>query len=961
MIIKVIANTIASSIEKRVQGLSDYIHHPKQTRSHHLSTYIHQLHPGSGQDFLAEKCMYSNSRNFLDDDPDQQKIEMSQMASLNSRVTDPIQHIVGSFKKFEVPTTEQIEEQIDILVKHLGAEDLQMQYAMHVDTDNVHFHLILNKVHPFKKNKQHENKVIDLGEGWILNAVHRAVAEIEAKQGWESEPNPLFIYNHHTQQCEKNPHHFAQLGTEKIHSKIRDQQHRHQQKSQISTEIESGKDYQCYIADCVNQVLKSAKNWQDWHTDLARRGILYQPIRKGALFKIRTSEQQELTFKASLFCHKQATLKNLEKSWGEFRPHADDHIKAISGIKLDQSSAPAQSTETTLHSYHLFKNEDFLVKDLHDAYLKIKAEKDCISKSRKNEYQDISFENEIYQHNKAHFLKTVQQQFPEQSSDVIFTLLHYHHHTDQINARALQRERYKAQHQSLTQAATQTLQKSLPFSTKFDSSKISSYADFLKCFTPSHHLLMQQQFLFDQRQSKNFIRQDNPEIKTAKIIFDQYQPNEAIAIQNQYGIMVFSNYSIPRLQQCIKALDAKQAGKLQGSPEFKALFSLALQDRAQNIEDINKHRALPRLEGLSQTMIESCFTELFKSFTATHASQSTAIIKSCLLLNCCGVPMQSLQSTFKNCVAQHRLPNLTAEDQDILLLRVRNLLFIQPKALNKQYFNSSEIEHCWQLYFSLHISPLQQSKQQPRDLKSNSTSLALELALVPKMEKQITIRLPEHLAEADFMQMLQYFEYSRRVRLQKKQQAERLNTLQSTTKMAVPAQQSKMVFLAVKKYVIEYKFGQKFYLDQKKIAFFETKNAAEIVVLSQRNEHVHDALLLAKAKFGVVLVSGTDAFKTQVQQLADSAGIKIEFEPAPQQKANAAIEQSPASDDSIRNERSQATAPTTTTELSLEPRDTRILNKEERASNFYNNQAVTSRGSSKESTPENNHDYRPGF
>ena len=179
--------------------------------------------------------------------------------------------------------------------------------------------------------------------------------------------------------------------------------------------------------------------------------------------------------------------------------------------------------------------------------------------------------------------------------------------------------------------------------------------------------------------------------------------------------------------------------------------------------------------------------------------------------------------------------------------------------------------------------------------------------------------------------------------------------------MAVPAQQSKMVFLAVKKYIIEYKFGQKFYLDQKKIAFFETKNAAEIVVLSQQNEHVHDALLLAKAKFGIVLVSGTDAFKTQVQQIADSAGIKIEFETAPQQKANAAIEQRPASDDSIRNERSQATAPTTTTELSLEPRDTRILNKEERASNFYNNQAVTSSGSSKESTPENNHDYRPGF
>ena len=41
MIIKVIPNMIGSSVEERVTGLSDYIHHPKQTRAHHLSEYIH--------------------------------------------------------------------------------------------------------------------------------------------------------------------------------------------------------------------------------------------------------------------------------------------------------------------------------------------------------------------------------------------------------------------------------------------------------------------------------------------------------------------------------------------------------------------------------------------------------------------------------------------------------------------------------------------------------------------------------------------------------------------------------------------------------------------------------------------------------------------------------------------------------------------------------------------------------
>ncbi|WP_180174838.1 relaxase/mobilization nuclease domain-containing protein [Acinetobacter sp. YH01022] len=955
MIIKVIANTIGSSVEERVTGLSDYIHHPKQTRAHHLSEYIHQLHPGFDEDLLSEKCVYSNSRNFLDDDPYYQKIEMSQTASLNSRVIDPIVHMVGSFKKFEVPTTEQLEQQIDILAKHLGAEELQMQYAMHMDTDNVHFHLIVNKVHPFKKNKHNENKVIDLGDGWIYNAVHRAAAEIEAVQGWEPEPNPMFIYNHGTGQCEKNPDYIPQPDAEKIYSKIRDQEHRHQQKSRMSSEIESGKDSQCYIGHCINQVLKNAQNWQDWHKELAQHGILYEKKRNGSTFKIKTSEEQELTFKASLFCNKQATLKNLEKKWGDFTAK-DSDIKTIPLIKLNETSRHSQSAETTVHSYHLFKNEDFLVKDFHDVYLKIKAEKDSISKNRKNEYQEIYFENEIYKHNKNHFLKNLKQQFPEQSSDAIFTLLHYQHYADQINSRALQRERYKAQHESLSLKTAQTLQESILFSSNFDSSKTTSYADFLKFFPPSHHLLMQQQFLFDQRQSKNFICQDNTKIENAKILFDQ---NEPIAIQNRYGILVFSNYSITRLQQCIKALDSDQKGTVRGSSEFKELFYIAFQHRAQNIEDINKERALPSFERLSQSNIESCFTELSKRFRSTHAPQSTAIIKTCLLLNCCGIEMKSLQSTLKNCVDQKKLPDLNGQDQDILMLRIQNLIYTQPKELNKQYFNSSEIEHCWQLYFSLQISPLKQPKEHKHNSQPISSSSTLESELVPNVEKKRTIRLPENLAESEFEQMLQYFEYSRRLKLQKKQEVERLNILEPSKKISIPPQQSQMTSLLRKEYVIEYKFGQKFYLDQKKVAFFETKNTSEITVVSHQHEHVRDALFLARAKFGVVLVSGTDEFKKQVQQIADSEDIKIEFETPPQQKVNASIENSPVGDSAAKNDRAEPKPPMK--ELSLEPKDPSILNKEDKADNFYKNQSVTSSRSRKESTPENSYDSGPSF
>ena len=68
------------------------------------------------------------------------------------------------------------------------------------------------------------------------------------------------------------------------------------------------------------------------------------------------------------------------------------------------------------------------------------------------------------------------------------------------------------------------------------------------------------------------------------------------------------------------------------------------------------------------------------------------------------------------------------------------------------------------------------------------------------------------------------------------------------------------------------------YIDQEKVAFFESKNSENITVLSQQLDHIHDALLLARDKFGVVLVSGTDDFKRQVQEIARATNIRIEFD-----------------------------------------------------------------------------------
>lgn len=877
MIIKVIPNTFATSVENRINGLSDYIHNPNQTRIDYLSDYITQLHASFSHELISEKCVYSNSRNFLDDNIEYQKIEMSQTASLNTRVDDPIVHIVGSFKKFEVPTTQQLEEQIDILSKHLKADDLQMQYALHMDTDNVHFHLIINRIHPYRKNNHNKHQAVDLGDGWILNAVHRAVAEIEAKQGWDPEPNPLFIYNSKTGECEKNINHISNPDALKISAKIRDQEHRHQQKSRLSKEMSVASNYQDELETIIQPILKEATSWQDWHQQLASDGISYERKRSGSIFTIRPHDQESLTFKASLFCNKQVTLKNLENRWGEFTPHHADQIK-IYQPKLNTTAQHTPHESSKISAYHLFQNEDFLVKELHDAYLKMKSTKDVYSQNRRSKYQDINFENEIYKYNKSSFLKQLQKKFPEQASDTIYTLLHYQHHTEQLTTRAKIRNVFLIQNQNLSQQTSEKLFDQNFLSRNFDSTQITSYADFLRFVSPTNPLLIQQQFLFDQRQSKNFIYQENPEIKTTKILFDSNDAKEPIGIQNRYGILIFSNYSITRLEQCIKNLHPEHQVSVRGSSDFKNLFEMLSQHKSNEIQDTNKSRTLPALSKLSSEQLEAGFRQLYQHFKTTGECQSTALIKTGLLLNCCGINMSQLKSNLATCIETHQLPQLDQDDQSILTQRIHNLIYTQASKLNKQYFNSNDIEQTWQLYFSLEHQPMINENCHSLVTTNDASQHLKDLALIPKNKVNKSYQQTESLSELDYLQMFEFYEYSRKVKLRKQQELERNNIFTRPKETLKDSDQILQSAYPLKKYRIEYKFGETFYIDQEKVAFFESKNTLDITVVSQQLDHIHDALLLARDKFGVVWVSGTDDFKRQVQEIARATNIRIEFD-----------------------------------------------------------------------------------
>ena len=113
--------------------------------------------------------------------PRRSKAEMLALAEVSAHSKDPIHHYVLSWPRGEQPTSAQIEEAIDVFLDTMGLVGHQTLYGLHADTDNVHLHLMVNRVHPITR------KVIEINKGFDLEALHRAVARIEHVQGWRRE------------------------------------------------------------------------------------------------------------------------------------------------------------------------------------------------------------------------------------------------------------------------------------------------------------------------------------------------------------------------------------------------------------------------------------------------------------------------------------------------------------------------------------------------------------------------------------------------------------------------------------------------------------------------------------------------------------------------------------------------------------------------------------------------------
>ena len=161
MVVKKVVNPNKSASKAvRIQALAQYIHTP-QTES------------------ATEKCLYWGARGFLTDTLHGQIAEMRALAQDAARSRDPIVHYVLSWREGEHPSHTQVEEAVDLLTDEMQVTEHQALYGLHGDTDNVHLHVMVNRVHP------ETLAVVKINRGFDLEALHRAGARIEHAQGWQ--------------------------------------------------------------------------------------------------------------------------------------------------------------------------------------------------------------------------------------------------------------------------------------------------------------------------------------------------------------------------------------------------------------------------------------------------------------------------------------------------------------------------------------------------------------------------------------------------------------------------------------------------------------------------------------------------------------------------------------------------------------------------------------------------------
>ncbi|WP_285142706.1 TraI/MobA(P) family conjugative relaxase [Serratia ureilytica] len=235
--------------------------------------------------------------------------EMNTVAMQNTRCVDPVYHCILSWREEDTPTDQQIFESARYCINQLGMADHQYVFAVHRDTDNVHCHIAVNRIHPESYRAANMYKDVD--------TLHKACRHLELKHGFTPDNGAWKVNDQ--QQVVRSQNDFKS-----IPRKAR----------QLEYYADSESLFSYAVGECrqaIGDIMADPErlSWLNLHNELNRAGLVMKQKGEGlAIYSIQDSSLPPI--KASSL-HPDLTRSCMEPYLGEFTSTLD--VDAVASPK----------------------------------------------------------------------------------------------------------------------------------------------------------------------------------------------------------------------------------------------------------------------------------------------------------------------------------------------------------------------------------------------------------------------------------------------------------------------------------------------------------------------------------------------------------------------------------------------------------------------------------------------------
>lgn len=219
------------------------------------------------------------------------QMQMVATAARGTRMRDPVEHIVISWREGEAPSREQVEDAVKIVLDVMDYGRCSTVWALHGNTKTFHAHIAIVRVDPATGNAQ--------GTGWDIDRLHQALALIEDRQGWAAEEESLFTV--------RDGAVYVRADGQKVRDAAGEQVGYRAPGRTLPRKIAE-------VAPKLGNIAGAATSWEDLHKGFLELNALYERKGSGAVIKRDSKE-----CKASAL-GRECGRRELEKRLGAFRP-----------------------------------------------------------------------------------------------------------------------------------------------------------------------------------------------------------------------------------------------------------------------------------------------------------------------------------------------------------------------------------------------------------------------------------------------------------------------------------------------------------------------------------------------------------------------------------------------------------------------------------------------------------------